>query len=100
MLFASLLMFHSSTVKIYSPSPRLCNMPSFGFFTRASYKKLQESYTSETSQQGLKMISRIVPLGRPGLAQGSLKAVEFLASDEGSYLTEIEIFVDGGVAQV
>jgi NAD(P)-dependent dehydrogenase (short-subunit alcohol dehydrogenase family) len=52
------------------------------------------------SQQGLKMIPRIVPLGRPGRAQGSRKSGRILASDEGSYITGIELFVDGGVAQV
>ena len=61
---------------------------------------LQESYTSETSQQGLKMIPNIVPLCRPGRPQEVAKAVAFLASDEGSYITGIELFVDGGVAQV
>jgi NAD(P)-dependent dehydrogenase (short-subunit alcohol dehydrogenase family) len=41
-----------------------------------------------------------IPLGRPGTADEVAKAVSFLASDESSYVAGIELFVDGGIAQV
>ena len=41
-----------------------------------------------------------VPLGRVGDPDEIAKAVTFLASDDASYVTGIELFVDGGMAQV
>ena len=40
------------------------------------------------------------PLGRVGDADEIAKAVSFLASDDASYITGIELFVDGGLVQV
>src|ERR1700675_1852285 len=56
--------------------------------------------SSETGQQRLKMISNNVPLGRLGTPDEIAKAVVFLASDDASYVTGTEMFVDGGFAQV
>src|ERR1700733_11765674 len=41
-----------------------------------------------------------IPLCRPGTADEIAKAALFLSSDDGSYVTGIELFVDGGLAQI
>jgi NAD(P)-dependent dehydrogenase (short-subunit alcohol dehydrogenase family) len=46
------------------------------------------------------MISNVVPLGMLGKPDEIAKAVVFLASDDASYVTGAELFVDGGFAQV
>ena len=60
----------------------------------------------ESFQQGEALIkmkeemANTVPLGRLGDPDEIAKAVSFLASDEASYVSGIELFVDGGVAQI
>jgi NAD(P)-dependent dehydrogenase (short-subunit alcohol dehydrogenase family) len=56
--------------------------------------------SSETGEQRRKMIASAVPLGRFGTPDEIAKAVVFLASDDSSYITGAELFVDGGFAQV
>jgi NAD(P)-dependent dehydrogenase (short-subunit alcohol dehydrogenase family) len=51
-------------------------------------------------EQRMKMLSSVVPLGRLGTPDEIAKAVVFLASDDSSYITGTELFVDGGFAQV
>lgn len=41
-----------------------------------------------------------IPLGRLGVPDDIASAVVFLASDDSSYITGIELFVDGGLAQI
>jgi NAD(P)-dependent dehydrogenase (short-subunit alcohol dehydrogenase family) len=56
--------------------------------------------SSEVGEQRKKMISTAVPLGRFGRPEEIAKAVVFLASDDASYITGAELFVDGGIAQI
>jgi NAD(P)-dependent dehydrogenase (short-subunit alcohol dehydrogenase family) len=56
--------------------------------------------SAEGGEQRRKMITSIVPLGRFGTPNEIAKAVVFLASDDSSYITGTELFVDGGFAQV
>jgi NAD(P)-dependent dehydrogenase (short-subunit alcohol dehydrogenase family) len=56
--------------------------------------------SSAAGEQRKKMISTNTPLSRFGTPDEVAKAVVFLASEESSYITGIELFVDGGFAQV
>ena len=42
----------------------------------------------------------MTPLGRRGTPDEIAKAAVFLASEDSSYITGTELFVDGGFAQV
>jgi len=56
--------------------------------------------SGEAGEQRKKMISTAIPLGRLGKPDEIAAAVVFLASDDASYITGTELFVDGGFAQV
>jgi NAD(P)-dependent dehydrogenase (short-subunit alcohol dehydrogenase family) len=57
-------------------------------------------HSIEAAEERMKIISSNVPLGRFGTPDEIAKAVVFLASDDSSYITGTELFVDGGFAQV
>jgi len=57
-------------------------------------------HSIEAAEEHMKTISSSVPLGRFGTPDEIAKAVVFLASDDSSYVTGAELFVDGGFAQV
>lgn len=54
----------------------------------------------EQSEQFKKNIVNTVPMRRMGTPDEVAKVVSFLASDDSSYITGIELFVDGGLAQI
>jgi NAD(P)-dependent dehydrogenase (short-subunit alcohol dehydrogenase family) len=59
--------------------------------------------TPQAAAQPPEVIARIVstvPMGRMGEADEVAKAALFLASDDSSFVTGIELFVDGGRAQI
>lgn len=59
--------------------------------------------TSLTSRQSADVIARIVstvPMGRMGEPEEVARAALYLASDDSSFVTGIELFVDGGRAQI
>ena len=56
---------------------------------------------SDEQIQGFKaQASAVAALGRTGTEDEVATAVSFLASDDASYITGIELFVDGGTAQI
>ena len=56
--------------------------------------------TEEQAQQRKALLQSFVPMGRLGLPDEIAKAAVFLASDDSSFVTGIELFVDGGTGQV
>jgi len=56
--------------------------------------------SSGSVEEGYKAMADAVPLGRIGTPDEIAKAVVFLASDDSSFVTGIELFVDGGMAQI
>ncbi|HWN56208.1 MAG TPA: glucose 1-dehydrogenase [Methylomirabilota bacterium] len=56
--------------------------------------------TGEQIEEFKKNIVAAVPMGRMGDPDEIAKAALFLASDDSSYVTGVELFVDGGMAQI
>jgi NAD(P)-dependent dehydrogenase (short-subunit alcohol dehydrogenase family) len=99
--------------------------PDFGVYaaSKAAIRSFVRTWTSELKDRRIRsnvvspgpiktpiidlqppeMIARIastIPMGRMGEADEVAKAALFLASDDSSFITGIELFVDGGRAQV
>jgi NAD(P)-dependent dehydrogenase (short-subunit alcohol dehydrogenase family) len=100
-------------------------LPGFGVYsaTKAAIRSFARTWTMELKDRKIRsnvlspgtidtpilapmpkeVIAKIVagiPMGRMGDADEIAKAAVFLASDDSSFVTGIELFVDGGTAQV
>jgi NAD(P)-dependent dehydrogenase (short-subunit alcohol dehydrogenase family) len=62
--------------------------------------KSELKLTDTQIEQFTAQMAELTPLGRVGQPDEIAKAVSFLASDDASYITGAELFVDGGKTQV
>jgi NAD(P)-dependent dehydrogenase (short-subunit alcohol dehydrogenase family) len=58
---------------------------------------LNEAFSNPAA---MKALASTVVMGRLGRPEELAKAVTFLASEDASFITGVELFVDGGAAQV
>jgi NAD(P)-dependent dehydrogenase (short-subunit alcohol dehydrogenase family) len=77
-------------IRVNAISPGYIDTPIFNS-TGQSEEQIEQLKTNLVSA---------VPMGRMGSPDEVAKAVSFLASDDSSYVTGIELFVDGGMAQI
>jgi len=77
-------------IRVNAISPGPIDTPGFGNL----------GLSKEQEEQFKKNVVGSVPMGRMGSADEIAKAVLFLASDDSSYITGAELFVDGGMAQI
>jgi NAD(P)-dependent dehydrogenase (short-subunit alcohol dehydrogenase family) len=75
-------------IRVNVVSPGATDTPGLRGLNQMSGEGLTEAYRDR------------IPLGRLGRPEDIAHAVSFLASDESSYVSGIELFVDGGLAQV
>jgi NAD(P)-dependent dehydrogenase (short-subunit alcohol dehydrogenase family) len=75
------------------------NVVSPGTVVTPAYKS-ELGLTDEQIEGFAAQAAAVTPLGRTGTPDEIAKAVVFLASDDSSFVNGIELFVDGGAAQI
>lgn len=75
------------------------NVVAPGVIVTPGYKN-ELGFTDEQIAAYVEQVSSVSPLGRTGTPDEVAKAVSFLASEEASFITGVQLFVDGGQAQV
>ena len=78
-------------IRVNAISPGVVPTPGYNTSLGMTEEQVDEFVQNSISQ---------IPLGRAGSVDEIAKAVLFLASDDSSYVNGIELFVDGGLAQI
>jgi NAD(P)-dependent dehydrogenase (short-subunit alcohol dehydrogenase family) len=78
-------------IRVNAMSPGAIDTPALATTTGLSAEQAEQAVAQFTTQ---------IPMGRRGMPEEIAAAVAFLASDESSYITGIDLAVDGGMAQV
>jgi NAD(P)-dependent dehydrogenase (short-subunit alcohol dehydrogenase family) len=81
-------------MRVNAISPGPIDTPGLSGFVSGMAQGEQQTEQIKTS------IVSSVPLGRMGTPDEVAKVISFLASDDSSFITGIELFVDGGMAQI
>jgi NAD(P)-dependent dehydrogenase (short-subunit alcohol dehydrogenase family) len=78
-------------IRVNAISPGIVPTPGYNISLGMTPKQVDEMVQASIGN---------IPLGRAGSTDEIAKAVLFLASDDSSYVNGIELFVDGGLAQI
>ncbi len=78
-------------IRVNCMSPGAIDTPALATTTGLTAEQVEQAIAQFTSQ---------IPMGRRGMPEEIAAAVAFLASDESSYITGVDLAVDGGMAQV
>ena len=78
-------------IRVNAMSPGAIDTPALATTTGLTPEQVEQAVAQFTTQ---------IPMGRRGMPEEIAAAVAFLASDESSYVTGVDLAVDGGMAQV